>query len=60
MKITKYICDKCGKEIKNINQIYKTTVQEGLHGDVFNGVYESCHLCENCAKALLKWLKTYE
>ena len=60
MKVTKYICDKCGKEIKNINQIYKATVQDGLAEGVSGGVYESFHLCEDCVKKFLKWLKAYE
>ena len=59
MKITKYMCDKCGKEIK-IKQIYKATVQEGLAEDISGGVYESFHLCEDCVKKFLKWLKAYE
>ena len=59
MIVTKYICDRCGKEIKR-NKIYKATVQEGLDGDVYNGVYESFHLCENCTKILLKWIKDNE
>ena len=59
MIVTKYLCDRCGKEIKR-NQIYKTTVQEGLDEGVHNGVYESFHLCENCVKIFLKWLKSHE
>ena len=56
MIVTKYLCDRCGKEIKR-NQIYKATVQEGLDGTDHNGSYDSFHLCEKCAKIFLKWME---
>ena len=59
MIVTKYVCDRCGKEIKR-NKIYKATVQEGLDEGIHNGVYESIHLCESCTKILLKWIKDNE
>ena len=59
MKVITYLCDKCGKEIKK-NQIYTAKIYEGLDEGIHNGVYESVHLCENCAKQFLKWLKEYE
>ena len=59
MIVTKYMCDRCGKEIKR-NQIYKATVQEGLDGSDCDGIYKSVDLCENCTKTLLKWIKNNE
>ena len=59
MLVIKYICDKCGKEIKK-NQIYTAKIYEGFDEGIHNGVYESVHLCENCTKILLKWIKDNE
>lgn len=56
MIVTKYLCDKYGKEIDR-NEIYKTEIKEGLGID---GDYSSFHLCENCAKKFFKWMKSHE
>ena len=53
MKVTKYLCDKCGKEIKK-NQIYKVTVLEGLDECAPNCDYSYFHLCEDCVKEFFK------
>lgn len=56
MIVTKYLCDRCEKEMR-INEVYKVEVKEGLG---IAGDYSSFHLCENCVKILLKWIKNHE
>ena len=52
MKVTKYICDKCGKEMKETNEIYKIEIAKSLD----DYLPETVHLCKECNKALLKWI----
>ena len=59
MIVTKYLCDRCGKEVKR-NKIYKTTILEGLDECAPNCAYSCFHLCEDCVKIFFKWLKSHE
>ena len=56
MIVTKYVCDRCGKEIKNKNEIYKAEVSEGLGEPALSCAHDSFHLCKDCVKILLTWI----
>ena len=53
MKVIKYLCDKCGKEMEDKNDIYKLEITKGL---IIDTLPETVHLCKECNKAFLKWI----
>ena len=53
MKVIKYLCDKCGKEMEDKNEVYKLEITKGL---TISALPETVHLCKECNKALLKWI----
>lgn len=53
MKRIVYVCDKCGREIKETG----TAITEfSIDGRLVSGYEKAAHLCPNCAKKFEEWL----
>lgn len=58
----KYICDKCGDEIRGYHKNSKEYVTPNKYykGDGFNYPKKDFDLCNSCEKKFRKWLKEKE
>lgn len=54
MKVTKYICDKRGKETESYDSNYYQLIIEKKQGRIV------LDLCKDCIEILLKWIKDNE
>ena len=62
MKQTKYICDRCGAEIKTIKIFF---LKHSRKRKIFNlqscdRYVESIELCRSCKESFFEWLKRKE
>ena len=55
MSVSKYICDRCGCDIKRYDSCTKITISTLYF--CFYGGYNTIYLCEKCMKKLKKFLK---